>query len=132
MPRLIYRPGQTSPASLGLGHLVGQRVRNDCLSLSWHTVMGGCFWIAPFVLALVRRMYPQSEWRIIQGRRHAVVATANRSVVADILLYRHFSGRQSLLLAGVRPRNQRERSWLRRALAHDGIGQDGRPVRLRP
>jgi hypothetical protein len=81
-------------------------------SLSYYRPYGLCHWMAPFVHALVRRIYPKDEWLVINGRLHSVVANRERTVVFDILLFDEYTARKSLLFSGDRPLNRMEEAIL--------------------
>lgn len=83
-------------------------------SLSYYRPFGLCHWMAPFVQALARRIYPNDEWLVITGRLHSVVANRERTIVFDILLFDEYTARKSLLFAGDRPLNRREEAILRK------------------
>ena len=87
------------PWLCGRGQWNGQRARQGCLS--WYQPWGRCHHIAPFCLALGKKLFPDLNWGFVSGELHTVVIGWNDdwnepAWVMDILQFRRRTANESL------------------------------------
>lgn len=95
--------------------------------LSFYRAYGMCHWLAPFVLALARRIYPKDDWEILTGEHHSTVTNVERTFVFDILNFDRMTARECLLFAGAEPFGLRE-AKLQKKLFREHPGVNRRKV----
>ena len=69
-------------------------------TLEWYRPYKSCHYIAYFVLALAKKMFPAETWLIHSSDCHSVVTNQRRTIVMDLLEFEDFDGATSLAMAG--------------------------------
>lgn len=67
--------------------------------LHYYELWTGCHAVAPFVMKLAKKVYPNKRWRLLKGRHHTVVIDDPLTIVMDILNFKEHSARWSLNFA---------------------------------
>lgn len=84
------------PSDIGRGKWNGYRVVKG--KLSSYQPIGRCHWIASFVLGLAIRIYPNKKWHILSGDIHTVIVDKDKTMVFDILQFKHNTAEESIKL----------------------------------
>jgi len=67
--------------------------------LSFYELWGSCHWIAPFVIALAKKAYPNKRWVILRGEKHTIVIDYPLTTVMDMLNFKTMTAKGSLRFA---------------------------------
>lgn len=64
----------------------------DSTSIKFYMLWGSCHWIAHFICALAKKVFPKKDWRILKGKEHTIVVDSSNlediQVVMDILNFK--------------------------------------------
>ena len=70
-----------------------------CGTYQWYQLFGACHWLAPWLKALGKRVFPHLKWRVMQSEWHSFaygVDPDGNGIIFDILLFETHSAQQIL------------------------------------